>query len=193
MIDLGDPYTKRPIIEALQRVRHDVTQYFGTLPTDIFWAQPQQSWSPAEHLHHLLKSARPVVLGMNLPRPILRLLFGNAERISRRYADVRKTYRTKLAGGFKSPWLFEPKRPHFSEANPELQRDKLLQQWEKLCDDLISSLEKWQENDLDRYRLPHPSLGKISVREMLLFTLYHNIHHIKSVQMRLENQRVPVA
>ena len=39
--------------------------------------------------------------------------------------------------------------------------------------------------DLDRYRLPHPLLGKLTVREMLFFTVYHNYHHVRSVADRL--------
>jgi hypothetical protein len=43
----------------------------------------------------------------------------------------------------------------------------------------------WSERQLDRIRLPHPVLGKLSVREMLFFTLYHNQHHIEAVKRRL--------
>jgi uncharacterized damage-inducible protein DinB len=38
---------------------------------------------------------------------------------------------------------------------------------------------------LDRLRLPHPALGKLTVREMLFFTIYHNIHHVENVVRRL--------
>jgi hypothetical protein len=37
---------------------------------------------------------------------------------------------------------------------------------------------------LDRLRLPHPGLGLLTVREMLLFTLYHNTHHVLGVERR---------
>jgi hypothetical protein len=32
--------------------------------------------------------------------------------------------------------------------------------------------------------MPHPLLGKLTVREMLLFTLYHNLHHVQNVARR---------
>jgi hypothetical protein len=34
------------------------------------------------------------------------------------------------------------------------------------------------------YRLPHPLLGKLTVREMLFFTVYHNAHHLDQVASR---------
>jgi hypothetical protein len=50
---------------------------------------------------------------------------------------------------------------------------------------LARALEHWTEMDLDRCRLPHPLLGKITVREMLFFTLYHYEHHWAIVAERL--------
>jgi hypothetical protein len=47
----------------------------------------------------------------------------------------------------------------------------------------------WSEIDLDRYRLPHPLLGKLTVREMLFFTLQHLAHHASKVEARLEAAR----
>jgi hypothetical protein len=38
-------------------------------------------------------------------------------------------------------------------------------------------LKKFSEDDLDSIRLPHPLLGKLTVREMLYFAVYHVGHH----------------
>jgi hypothetical protein len=48
----------------------------------------------------------------------------------------------------------------------------------------------WREADLDRYLLPHPLLGKLTLREMLHFTLYHNYHHVQSVATRLRGAQL---
>lgn len=40
------------------------------------------------------------------------------------------------------------------------------------------------ESALGRRQLPHPLLGPLTVREMLLFTLYHNRHHVEVVRTR---------
>jgi DNA-directed RNA polymerase subunit L len=44
---------------------------------------------------------------------------------------------------------------------------------------LLSALEKWQEVEFDRYQLPHPILGKLTMREMLFFTIYHTLRHAR--------------
>jgi hypothetical protein len=38
---------------------------------------------------------------------------------------------------------------------------------------------------LERIRLPHPLLGRLTTREMLFFTLYHNQHHVEVAKRRL--------
>ncbi len=42
---------------------------------------------------------------------------------------------------------------------------------------LCSKLEKFDEIERDTYILPHPLLGKLTIREMLYFTIYHVAHH----------------
>jgi len=32
-------------------------------------------------------------------------------------------------------------------------------------------------HSVDQYQLPHPVLGKLTIREMLFFTIYHNLRH----------------
>jgi hypothetical protein len=41
----------------------------------------------------------------------------------------------------------------------------------KITTSLTDAIGRWHEDDLDRYRLPHPLLGKLTVREMLLVSV----------------------
>jgi hypothetical protein len=50
---------------------------------------------------------------------------------------------------------------------------------------LRASLEHWSDRNLDRIRLPHPILGKITAREMVFFITYHGPHHIAAAKSRL--------
>ncbi len=61
----------------------------------------------------------------------------------------------------------------------EKKRD-LLDQFSKASAELVSVVEKWNENELDEYLLPHPILAKLTIREMLFFTIYHNLRHASS-------------
>jgi len=57
---------------------------------------------------------------------------------------------------------------------------------------LVNSLShktiKQSETALDLYILPHPLLGKITLREMLYFTAYHVYHHQTIVERDLKNK-----
>jgi hypothetical protein len=47
-----------------------------------------------------------------------------------------------------------------------------------------SAFQRWPEPALDRYQLPHPLLGRLTVREMLAFSVYHHAHHLRRVAER---------
>jgi hypothetical protein len=80
-------------------------------------------------------------------------------------------YHQKLANGGTASGRFIP---------PEIrweQRDALVTKFRKEISRMTSGLNSWREDQLDAYLLPHPLLGKLTVREMLFFSAYHISHH----------------
>ncbi len=65
-------------------------------------------------------------------------------------------------------------------------RVELMAKREDFSQQFWKAVASWREEDLDRYVLPHPLLGKLTLREMLCFTLYHNYHHVRNVATRLQ-------
>ena len=63
-----------------------------------------------------------------------------------------------------------------------MNKESLIIQFEKTYDTFIQSFEKCSEKKLDICRVPHPILGKISLRELAYFTIFHTQHHIESIQ-----------
>src|SRR6185369_6710340 len=103
-------------------------------------------------------------------------------RASRDYGGLRDVYRGILAGGGKAG-RFAPALEALP-ADPAAWRRALMGRRELAAEALERAIEPWSETALDRYRMPHPLLGKLTVREMLFFTLYHNLHHIQNVARR---------
>ena len=67
-----DPFAKPELEEILVKVQGEVADYFAALPERVFFVRPEGAWSPAENVVHLIKSVRPVAMGLRLPRLIQR-------------------------------------------------------------------------------------------------------------------------
>ena len=72
---------------------------------------------------------------------------------------------------------------------PSLNKKKkvLLRKYTKHVDRLNNTINKWKEEDLGKYLLPHPLIGKLTIREMLYFTIYHTAHHLEIIKTSLDN------
>ena len=184
MINLGSPFKKKEIIAGLKAENSAVHGYFSAIPEPKFFEAPPNIWSPADNLVHLIKSISPIVTALKLPKMALRMRFGKAKHASRSLAEVRKAYMEFVdTGRAIAPSNFAPE---VAEPSAD-ERQRILQGWQRKCDQLVSVVESWADEDLDQLVLPHPLLGDMTLREILLFTLYHNLHHINDVQ-RLQDE-----
>jgi hypothetical protein len=179
-VPLDDPRTRSEIMEALGHVQAEVASYFGSLGTE-FNQRTGDAWTPAEHLKHLVTSVNAVARGLAAPRLLLRLRFGRARAPSRKYAEVRDAYRAALAAGGRASGAFVP-------APEVVPAEEILARWERANVRLRDALQGWTEPQLDRLVMPHPLLGRLTTREMLFFTLYHNQHHVAAAQRRLAGE-----
>ena len=184
MMNLGSPFSKEEIVDSLKHEMTAVRDYFVNMPDAEFFEAPTNIWSPAENLVHLIKSVSPLVNALKLPKMALKMRFGKAKHASRPLAGVRKAYMQFVdAGTAIAPSNFAPDVSDHSAA----ERVRILHGWERKCGQLVSAVESWEDDDLDHLVVPHPLLGDMTLREILLFTLYHNQHHVNDVQ-RLRNE-----
>lgn len=185
MLEIGNPFTKNEILEAFDTVHLAVTKFFAELSLDEFFSHPPDIWCAAENLDHLNRSVYPVGRAMRLPKEALEKRFGISERKSKPYTEVMSAYQEKLANGLAAGGTFLPDNEIINVGNQET-KDELLAEWEKHTANLVRVINEWDENELDAYRIPHPAEPDMTAREMLLFTLYHDQHHLNDVQAMLE-------
>lgn len=126
-------------------------------------------WTPIQQLSHIMKSVAPVKLALTLPKFFLSLIFGKANRPSRSYDELVATYKSKLEAGGKSATRFLP--------DTSFDRRQLLNAIEQNVKILCKKLDRFSEQELDQLILPHPLLGRLTLREMLYFTIHHVEHH----------------
>jgi DinB superfamily len=148
-----------------------------------FEASPNGKWSVGQNLDHLNKSLSPVNLALQLPSFALRLLFGKPNRKQRNYAELVERYHQKLAAGGTASGPFIPPKVAWNK------KEKLIAKFIKETETLNRLMNKCSEDYLDLYLLPHPLLGKITVREMLFFSVYHIQHHLHLLEEREKTTR----
>jgi hypothetical protein len=184
MIEIDDPFTKPELLASFGSVHSAVADYFASIPTEKFFEHPPAVWSPAANLVHLIKSVSPVVMAMKLPKLLLLILFGAPKKSSQRFTQIKEEYRRELAKGAHATGRYVPaveeKPVDFEQA-----KQGSLRKWDETGKRLLDVLQGWNEERLDKLRLPHPILGKLTVREMLFFTLYHAVHHVNNVRKLL--------
>ena len=108
----------------------------------------------------------------------IEFLFGKTNRPSKTYDELVTKYKAKLAAGGRASGPFIPPLSILKK------KDELMKKYTEQKQKLISKIEKQSEKDLDVYILPHPLLGKVTLREMLYFTIHHNEHHLETARSR---------
>ena len=169
---------KDQIISALNERVDAFNNYISPLNKEQFEATPNGKWSAGQNLDHLIRAIKPLQLAYSLPKFALTIMFGKTNRSSKTYDELVIKYKTKLSAGGKASRPFIPPAISFEK------KDGLIKKYTEQKQKLIAKIERQSESDLDKYILPHPLLGKVTFREMLYFTVYHNEHHLESLKSR---------
>ncbi len=169
----------KKFIETLLRTHaDDLVSFVNTQSASQFIETPGGKWSVGQNLDHLNKSLSPVNLALRLPRFVLRVLFGKPNRTPRTYDELVDRYHQKLAAGGRASGQFIPPSINADK------KDKLIEKFRKETIAMSKLMNHSQENQLDNYLLPHPLLGKLTLREMLFFSVYHIKHHMELLKAR---------
>ena len=171
-------HDKPDIISALNKNVDAFNNYIVPLTKEQFEATPGGKWSAGQNLDHLIRAIKPLQPAYGLPKFVLRIMFGKTNRPSKTYDDLVTKYKTKLAAGGRASGPFIPRFISFEK------KDELIKKYNEQKQKLIIKIEKQPEKDLDAYILPHPLLGKVTLREMLYFTIHHNEHHLELLKNR---------
>lgn len=182
-IVIRPPSSREELVAELVRVGAETVQFWKRFEPDEFFRPIGEAWSPCDNVRHLTRSVTPVAQALRVPRVVLALLFGRAAGPSRSYEAIETTYRQALAGGGRASGRFVP-QPLVVPSDPVAVQRKIVAHLEAANAALVSRIPSWSETALDRYRLPHPLLGRLTVREMLFFTLFHGLHHTRNVARR---------
>jgi hypothetical protein len=175
---MDHPYSKNELIEQLSQIQETITDTVEKMSPEQFHTGTAEAWSPADYLKHLILGVKSVAKGMSMPKEQLQSLFGQPVSSSRTYAELVAFYQAHLDAGVRAEDYdgFMPTTYRLPGEVEDL-KSYLVATWQESNARLINALDSWEEADLDHYQLPHPALKMITVREMMFFTLHHNILH----------------
>jgi hypothetical protein len=162
------------LVEQTRAEAEGVVATFLAIPEPLR-RRSKDRWSAAENLDHLRLSVRPLNLALVIPRFALRV-FGKP-RAQRGYEHIADDYRRSLAAGAKATPPFIP-----APLSPTADSDRLVRGFRDAHATYAERLSLLDYALLDSIRLPHPILGRLSLREMACFTLYHLRHHHEAIR-----------
>ncbi len=138
---------------------------------------PTGKWSCAQQALHLVISQKSTTVAYKVPGFAVGLLYGKrASGVSRSYEEIVAAYQAHLNNGAKAPAEYEPK------TNGTVDKERLIVSFNKAGENYLAAAATKTEKELDTLQVKHPLLGKLTLRELAYFTLYHNRHHLKSMQ-----------
>ena len=177
------PEAPSALAAEARRIHTESVRYWSAYRLEAFFTRPApEVWAPADQVRHLTRAIRAVNRGLTLPRLALVLLFGWSRRRSRTFDALEADYKTALAAGGRAG-RFAPPAAGATEQTTD-GRARIMSHHASAVDTFAHALERWSGRSLDRYRLPHPLLGRLTVREMAYFTLLHNVHHVRVAERR---------
>ena len=170
------PTNQSELQHALAVSFQDIIDLSIAVDEDMFYLEANNKWSIGGNIDHLVMSSFEIVSMTGRPKTLFDQ-FGKAKRPSRSYEDLVATYKEVLSNGRKAPVDYSP------VTDAPKTREELLQSIQMLQTKLAKRLpEHWTEEELDTYRLPHPAMGMMTMREILAFTVLHNYHHLEAME-----------
>lgn len=171
--------TKPELTTTLLTNHHAFQNYLAGLSSEQLVISTNNKWTAVQQLEHICLSVQPVRLAFVLPKFLLRAVFGKANRASRTYAELISKYKAKLQAGGRATGRFIPatrSAKNYPRLNSRLTKE---------VNGLAKRFNRYSETELDLYILPHPLLGKLTLREMIYFTCYHVEHHHELTKQNL--------
>lgn len=166
---------KQEIISKLRASFDDAIAATQKVSEANFNVSKNSKWTAGENMAHLGVSAKMTCMAYTLPKIAPALLYGKTKDGSRSYQQVVDFYLSKLNDGAKASGVYVPAKTNY-------EKQRIIESLQKYRDKLANAVaDKWTEEQLDTYRIAHPVLGKLTARELLYFTIYHNGHHTKTV------------
>lgn len=169
---------KEDIVDLLEEKHQKLFNWLKNQPKDSFKKGPEGKWTTGQHIEHLVDSIQQLNKALSFPPFLLKSKFGKSNREVRNYDDIVKRYQDKLAANQERAREFNSN----VKTPTEKKYKQLLTTLEIQNKKLQYKTQKWKDKNLDNLILPHPLMGKMPIRELIMWTAYHTEHHAKILE-----------
>ena len=164
---------KEKIVDLLEEKHSNLFKWLEEQPKENWEKGPVEKWSTSQHILHLVNSLQLLNKVLSYPKFLLKYKFGICNRKQRDYEAVVKNYQQKLLKNQEKAKIFNQrlKMPTLKE------RKRLIIKYQIQQKKLQYKTKKLDDKNLDTLLIPHPLMGKMTIREIIMWTAYHTEHH----------------
>jgi hypothetical protein len=170
---------KLDISDLLEANHKELFDWLNKQPEENWEKGPKDKWTTGQHIQHLVDSLQLLNNALSYPKFILKFKFGICNRPSRDYKTVAKKYQEKLEKNQDRAKKFNKnlKMPTLAE------RERLLTRFQIQQKKLQYKTKKISDKNLDTLVIPHPLMGKLTIREIIMWTAHHTEHHLETLKL----------
>ena len=168
---------KEDIINVLEEKHQQLFNWLEKQPDENWNKGPEGKWTTGQHIEHLVDSLKKLNHAMSYPKFLLKYKFGTSNRDLRSYNEVAKRYQEKLSANQDRARAFNKN----VQTPPLNKKNRLLTTLGIQNKKLQHKTKKWKDKDLDNLIIPHPLMGKMPIREIVMWTAHHTEHHTNTL------------
>jgi hypothetical protein len=170
---------KIEIADLLEEKHNELFDWLSQQPKENWEKGPLEKWTSGQHILHLVNSLQLLNNALSYPKFVLKYKFGVCNRASRDYGTVTKKYQQKLIDNQDRAKKFNTnlKKPSLKE------RERLLTKFQIQEKKLQYKTKKISDKNLDTLVIPHPLMGKMTLREIIMWTAHHTAHHLETLKL----------
>lgn len=169
---------KEEIANLIDAKHSELISWLEQQPNETWSQGPEGKWTQGQQALHLLQSIIPLNNALSLPKFLIRYKFGKANRSVRDYDTIVNRYHERLkdAKGKTFKGSQNMKIPEIDE------KQYILNRLQTESKKLQYKTKKISDKNLDKLILPHPLMGKMPIREIIMWTAHHVEHHTKTLK-----------
>ena len=166
------------IKSAFKTLSTDFTNLINSYVDHFINIKKEGKWSIGEETEHVILAAQGTLYLINQPKENLPA----SDHASKSYDELELAYKSGLA---LTPGINNPL------TNPQtgpLTKKQLVEKWENTMAGINKDLDQWTDEEMDKVTVwKHPLLGKLTPKEMLLFTIFHSKGHILTINAKISS------